>query len=69
MQEIYTYHIEVQGQVNEQTFNATSPLRVTVSRADTASTLLTLYADQSGLVGLVRHLHHQGFVLLSLARE
>ena len=69
MQEIYTYHIEVQGQVNEDEFNVTSPLRVTVRRANTASTLLTLHADQSGLVGLIRHLHHQGFVLLSLSRK
>ena len=69
MQEVYTYDIEVQGQVNEDEFNVISPLRVTVSRATTASTLLTLHADQSGLVGLIRHLHHQGFVLLSLSRK
>ena len=69
MQEVYTYDIEVQGQVNEDEFNVISPLRVTVRRANTASTLLTLHADQSGLVGLIRHLHHQGFVLLSLSRK
>ena len=69
MQETYIYHIEVQGQVEENDFNTTSPLRVTIARADIESTLFTLHADQSGLVGLIRHLHHQGFVLLSLARK
>jgi hypothetical protein len=69
MQEINIYHIEIQGQVEEADFNSTSPLQVTVARANAESTLFTLHADQSGLVGLIRHLHHQGFVLLSLARE
>jgi len=69
MQEIYIYHIEVQGQVEEHDFNATSPLRVMVARTDAKSTLFTLHADQSGLVGLIRHLHHQGFVLLSVTRK
>ena len=69
MQEIYTYNIEVHGQVDENDFNITSPLKVWVSRTDAAATLFTLHADQSGLVGLIRHLHHQGFVILSLSRK
>ena len=68
MQEIYTYHIEIQGQVDEKEFNATSPLRVTMGQTKAGNMLFTLFADQSGLVGLVRHLHHQGFVILSLSR-
>jgi len=68
MQEIYTYHIEVLGQVDEKVFNITSPIQVTVEQGNAVSTLLTLHTDQSGLVGLVRHLHHQGFVILSLSR-
>ena len=69
MQETYFYHVEVECQIEEHDFNTTSPLRVTVARTDTESTLLTLHADQSGLVGLIRHLHHQGFVLLSVTRK
>jgi hypothetical protein len=68
MQATYTYQIEVQGQVDEMDFNRTSPLQVTVKRADSVATLFTLRADQSGFVGLIRHLHHQGFVLLSMSR-
>ena len=69
MQETYIYHIEVQGQADELDFNTTSPLRVSIKQADAESTLFTLHADQSGLVGLIRHLHHQGFVILALSRE
>ena len=69
MQETYTYHIEVQGQVDEKNFNGTSPLQVIVNQTDSAATLFTLQADQSGLVGLIRHLHHQGFVILSMSRK
>jgi hypothetical protein len=65
----YTYRIEVQGRVDENTFNATSPLQMTVVRKDTATTLFTICADQSGLIGLIRHLHGQGFVLMSVTRE
>jgi hypothetical protein len=65
----YTYRIEVQGQVDENAFNAMSPLQMTVVRRDTATTLFTICADQSGLIGLMRHLHGRGFVLLSVYRE
>ncbi|RKY23791.1 MAG: hypothetical protein DRJ03_09070 [Chloroflexi bacterium] len=69
MQDICTYQIEVRGQVDENTFNATSPLQIAVVRMDTAATLFTICADQSGLIGLIRHLHGRGFVLLSVYRE
>jgi len=65
----HTYRIEVQGQVDENVFNATSPLQVMVVRRDTGTTLFTICADQAGLIGLIRHLHGQGFVLLSAIRE
>lgn len=65
MQEIHEYQIEVQGKIDESTFNATSPLQVQVKKTDEMSTLMTIQSDQSGLVGLIRHFHHQGFSLLS----
>jgi hypothetical protein len=69
MQDLYTYHVEVQDRVDEKTFNATSPVQMTVVRVDPDATLFTVAADQSGLIGLIRHLHRQGFVLLSISRE
>lgn len=69
MHDICTYHIEVQGRVEESAFNATSPLQTTVIRTNSADALFTICADQSGLIGLIRYLHGHGFVLLSVYRE
>ena len=69
MHEFCTYQIEVRGQADGNDLNAASPLQVTIVRIDTTATLFTIYADQSGLVGLMRHLHGRGFVLLSVHRE
>ena len=69
MHDICTYQIEVRGRVDENAFNATSPLQMTVVRVDPAATLFTICTDQSGLIGLIRHLHRHGFVILSAYRE
>ena len=69
MHDVCTYQIEVRGQVDENDINAMSPLQMTVVRVDTVATLFTVCADQSGLIGLIRHLHGRGFVLLSVYRE
>jgi len=66
MHELYTYQIEVRGRIDENTFNAGSPTRVKVVEAGTATSLLQAYADQSGLIGLIRHVHQQGYQLLSV---
>ncbi len=64
-----TYRIEVRGRVEETAFNQTSPLQVTVVQTGPAATHCTVCTDQAGLVGLIRRLHGQGFVLLSVTRE
>ena len=69
MDNLCTYQIEVRGQVNGNDLNAISPLRMAVVQADTALTLFTVCTDQSGLIGLLRHLHGRGFVLLSVNCE
>lgn len=69
MGDVHTYRIEVRGQVDESDLNAASPHEVTVVRAGPSATLLTICADQSALVGLIRHLHGRGFVLLSVNCE
>ncbi|MBN1217648.1 MAG: hypothetical protein JXM69_01870 [Anaerolineae bacterium] len=69
MYDVCTYRIKVRGQVDENAFNVTSPLQITVGQVDAAATLFTICADQSGLIGLIRHLHWQGFVILSIYRE
>ena len=69
MQELCTYRIEIQGQLEEQNFYTMSPYRLTEVRAGPDATLFTIYADQSGLIGLIRHLHQHGVVLLSIQRK
>jgi hypothetical protein len=69
MNDIWTYFIQLRGQVDENEINAMSPLQMTVKRVDAASTLLTVYTDQSGLIGLMRHLHGLGFVFLFVKRD
>ena len=75
MHEPCIYRIKVRGHVDESDLNAMSPLETTVVPADAdeehpnAATLFTICADQSGLIGLMRHLHGRGFVLWSLQRE
>lgn len=69
MHDTCIYQIQVRGQVDVNDLGAGSPLQITEVRDDRAATRFTVYADQSGLVGLMRHLHGRGFVLLSVQRE
>ena len=75
MHELCIYRIKVRGQVDERDLNAMSPLRITMVQTDVgeehpyAATLFTIHADQSGLIGLMRHLHGRRLVLLSVNRE
>ena len=69
MNDICVYLIQLRGQVAEDEINAMSPLQMTVTRAVATSTLLAVSTDQSGLIGLMRHLHGLGFVFLSVQRK
>jgi hypothetical protein len=75
MHEACIFRIKVRGPVEESDLNAMSPVQITMAQADVdeehpcAATLFTIHADQSGLMGLMRHLHGRGFVLLSVQRE
>jgi len=69
MQKTCIYRITVQDQLNETDFNTSSPLAIRVVQACIHATRLTIFTDQSGMVGLISHLHQQGFVILSLIRD
>jgi hypothetical protein len=60
------YQIEIRGLMDEGGLNETGPLRVSRLRGDDSSTVFEVRTDQSGLIGLLRHLHGQGAVLLSV---
>ncbi len=68
MNDVCTYLIHLHGHLDEDEINALSPLRVTVDRCDAGDTLLTAHTDQAGLIGLLRHLHGLGYILVSLNR-
>ncbi len=69
MNDICAYRICLAGQVDPAEINAMSPFEMTVELGDKASTLLTVHTDQSGLIGLMRHLHGRGLIFLSVERE
>jgi hypothetical protein len=69
MKDVCTYSIEVQEQVVENDLNTLSPLQLEIIQAGPAATAFTVCTDQSGLIGLMRHLHGRGFVFLSVFRE
>lgn len=66
MHEVYTYRVRIQGQLEEKSFNAISPYRITEVSSTLDATQFTVCADQAGVIGLIRHLHQQGFLLLSI---
>jgi hypothetical protein len=74
MKDIFTYHIKLGGQVNENEISSMSPLQITfedtlaANGGEPDSTLFTVCTDQSGLIGLMRHLHGLGFVFLAVNR-
>ena len=60
------YHIQLRGQIDEDEINTMSPLQMARERGDTAVTQFTVHTDQSGIIGLMRHLHGLGYVFLSV---
>ena len=63
------YQIEIRGRVDECVLNETGPLQISRLKGDERSTVVEAQTDQSGLIGLLRHLHGRGAVLLSVRRE
>ena len=69
MEDVCTYQIEIQGQVDVHDLNTISPLKMELTRVDQNGTHLKIYTDQSGLIGLMRYLHGMGLIFSSLQRD
>ena len=69
MNDLCTYLIQLDGRVNVDELNPMSPHHMTPVRSEPAGTLFSICTDQSGMIGLLRHLHSLGFVFLSVARQ
>ena len=74
MDDVAAYLIELRGRVDEADLNALSPLKMKVLRGEGgedqpyASMRLSVRTDQSGVIGVLRHLHGMGIVFLSVSR-
>ena len=66
MNDVRNYLIELRGQVDGGEINALSPVAVIVWSSEAAATTLAVCCDQSGLIGLLRHLHGFGLELLAV---
>jgi hypothetical protein len=60
-----TYHIALQGQILIDELNAMSPVQMTPVVENQHCTAFTICTDQSGMLGLLRHLHNLGIVIVS----
>ncbi len=65
--DICTYKIQINGRVEEEDISTNSPLLFTIDPVEGINTSITLRTDQSGIIGLIRHLHSLGLVLLSMS--
>ena len=63
------YHIQLRGQVEEHEVNEMSPLLLVREGGESAVTQFSVNTDQSGLVGLMRHLHGLGYVIQAVNCE
>ena len=66
MDEFRTCQIEIQGHVDKDDLNASSPLEMTLVQLEAGTTLLFVRTDPSGLIGLLRHLHNRGHKLMAV---
>ncbi len=65
--DVNTYIIQIQGRVEEVDVQATSPIPFAVELINDVCTTISLQTDPSGLIGLIRHLHGLGFILISMS--
>jgi hypothetical protein len=65
------YTITVEGTVDPSLADWCGPLTIAAGQGPSGATVTTLsgiQADQAGLVGIIRHLHGLGIVLLAIER-
>ena len=68
MEDECRYQIVINGQIEGDDLSSMSPVKLVVESCGPETTRFCVRTDQSGLVGLLRHLHNLGVVLLSIRR-
>jgi hypothetical protein len=69
MNQMNTYLIRLRGQVDVTDLNPMSPHQLTAVHMAPASTLICISTDQSGLLGMLVHLHNLGLTFLSVQQD
>ena len=69
LQDQRVYRITLQGQIDEEFVDAYCPPGTVLACEGDATALSNIHADQSAIVGLVRHLHNLGCSLLALETD
>jgi hypothetical protein len=65
-QDQQVYRITLRGLIDEEFVEAYCPPETVLACEGEAATLSNIHADQSAIVGLVRHLHNLGCTILAL---
>jgi hypothetical protein len=60
------YRITLQGRLDEEFLAAYCPPETVLTCEEDAAVLASIRADQSAILGLVRHLHNLGCTILAL---
>jgi hypothetical protein len=58
-----SFLIQLQGQVDVTDLNLMSPHHMTHVQDTPEGTLVSICTDQSGMIGLIRHLHALGYTI------
>lgn len=69
MNQSSVYRVLVHGQLDESDLNASSPIATTVASVSNNTSELTVETDQSGVMGVLRHLHGLGFAIISVQSQ
>jgi hypothetical protein len=69
MDDLACFELVVRDPVSEADLNRLSPVHVVVAQANPLAVHLSAQTDQAGLIGLMRHLHGLGFVILAMSRQ
>ncbi len=66
MQERRVYRLRLAGRLDEEFVAAYCPAGTLLREEEQATVLADICTDQSGFVGLIRHLHNLGITILTM---
>lgn len=67
--QIHCYRLQFAGTLDENDLSRFCPAGVKLDRTGALTTLAQVHADQAALIGLLRHLHNMGCVIVQVQAE